>query len=122
MITIKLKGHRQTVRKKQKEKTKPGCAGSEQMGMIEGEILVIDVIAVHGDVDVGDNDGVLTSDVVAEDARRDDVATGAEQPFQVRLMNIMRIVLVIMIKLGSCKKRPRVKFWMLSLNGKLISF
>ena len=37
---------------------------------------------------VGDDDGdkVLTGDVIAEDARRDDVATGAEQPFKVRLV------------------------------------
>ena len=59
--------------------------------MIEDEILVIDVIVVHEDVDGGDDgDEVLTSDVIAEDARRDDVSTRAEQPFQVRLMvNIM---------------------------------
>ena len=44
-----------------------------------------------GDV-IGDGE-VLTSDVIAEDPRRDDVATGAEQPFQVRLVDIMRIVL-----------------------------
>ena len=61
------------------------------MDMIEEEILGIDVIAVHEDVDGGDDgDEVLTSDVIAEDARRDDVSTRAEQPFQVRLMvNIM---------------------------------
>ena len=46
-----------------------------------------------GDV-IGDGE-VLTSDVIAEDPRRDDVATGAEQPFQVRLVDIMRIVLAI---------------------------
>ena len=54
-----------------------------------------------------DDDKVLTGDVVAEDARRDDVATGAEQPFQVRLMNIMRIVLVIMIKFGICRNKAK---------------
>ena len=43
---------------------------------------------------IGDGE-VLTSDVIAEDPRRDDVATGAEEPFQVRLVNIMRIVLAI---------------------------
>ena len=46
-----------------------------------------------GDV-IGDGE-VLTSDVIAEDPRRDDVATGAEQPFQVRLVDIMMIVLAI---------------------------
>lgn len=46
-----------------------------------------------GDV-IGDGE-VLTSDVIAEDPRRDDVATGAEQPFQVRLVDIMRIALAI---------------------------
>ena len=40
-----------------------------------------------------DDDKVLTGDVIAEDARRDDVATGAEQPFQVGLEDI--IILMI---------------------------
>ena len=35
---------------------------------------------------------MLTSDVITEDARRDDVATGAEQPLQVRLEKIVKIV------------------------------
>ena len=48
-----------------------------------------------GDV-IGDGE-VLTSDVIAEDPRRDDVATGAEQPFQVRLVDIMRIVLSLSV-------------------------
>ena len=49
---------------------------------------------IGGGVGDGIGDGeVLTSDVIAEDPRRDDVATGAEQPFQVRLLDIMRIVL-----------------------------
>ena len=48
-----------------------------------------------GDV-IGDGE-VLTSDVIAEDPRRDDVATGAEQPFQVRLVDIMRILLSLSV-------------------------
>ena len=48
-----------------------------------------------GDV-IGDGE-VLTSDVIAEDPRRDDVAAGAEQPFQVRLVDIMRIVLSLSV-------------------------
>ena len=35
---------------------------------------------------------MLTSDVITEDARRDDVATGAEQPLQVRLEKIVKLV------------------------------
>ena len=48
-----------------------------------------------GDV-IGDGE-VLTSDVIAEDPRCDDVATGAEQPFQVRLVDIMRILLSLSV-------------------------
>ena len=46
-------------------------------------------------VHVGDDgdDKVLTGDVIAEDARRDDVATGAEQSFQVRLVDIIIIMI-----------------------------
>ena len=43
---------------------------------------------VGDDVDDYDDNKVLTSDIIAEDARRDDVATGAEQPFQVRLVEL----------------------------------
>ena len=54
-----------------------------------------EVGGVGGVIGGGGDEEVLTGDVIAEDPRRDDVATGAEQPFQVRLVDIMRIVLAI---------------------------
>ena len=62
------------------------------MHMIYGACFETVMKMVGDDDDDDDDDKVLTGDVIAENARRDDVATGAEQPLQVRLEKIVKIL------------------------------